>query len=129
MPFALILSVGIDSQLLDSRQLLLQSAGYAVVSAHSAKDAVDRFLAGDFDLVLLCHSLSERERDGLACLIRASGALTPVITVATYDGQQDVFASATIECEPGQLLAGIRDALTNQHQKRASNLLAFRQTG
>lgn len=129
MPIALLLSVGCDSQLLGSRQLLLQSAGYAVVSAHSAKEAVDCFLAGDFDLVLLCHSLPERERDGVACLIRASGSLTPIITVATYEGQQDVFVSATIESEPEQLLAGIRDALTQQHQKRASNVLAFRQTG
>ena len=129
MPFALILSVGCDPKLLDSRRLLLQSAGYAVVSTHSAKEAVDCFLAGDFDLVLLCHSLPETERDGIACLIRASGSFTPVVAVATYDGQQDVFASATLDSEPGQLLAGIRDALSRQHQKRAGNLIPFRRTG
>ncbi|MGA9717977.1 MAG: hypothetical protein WBQ79_06825 [Acidobacteriaceae bacterium] len=129
MPIALLLSVGCDSQLLDSRQLLLQSAGYVVVSARSVKEAVDYFLAGDFDLVLLCHSLPETERDGITCLIRASGSLTPVVTIATYEGQQDVFTSATIESEPEQLLAGIRDVLTRRHQKRVGNLLPFKQTG
>ena len=50
MSSALILMVGADSRLLESRQLLLQSAGYIVVPAQSAKEAVDP--GSDFDLVL-----------------------------------------------------------------------------
>lgn len=109
--------------------MLLQSAGYAVVTARSAKEAIDRFLAGDFDLVLLCHSLPEKERDGLACLIRASGSLTPVITITSFGGHSDAFASATYECEPERLLAGIGDTIGRQHQKRVASLLAFTRTG
>src|SRR5690349_16685847 len=106
MSFALILSVGSDPQLLGTRELLLQSAGYAVVSARSVKEAVDRFLGGDFDLVLLCHSLSETERKRVVYLIRASGSFTPVVAIAEYTGQNDGLASATIESDPEQLLAG-----------------------
>jgi CheY-like chemotaxis protein len=120
MSFALILSVGSDPQLLGTRELLLQSAGYAVVSARSVKEAVDRFLAGDFDLVLLCHSLSETERKRVVYLIRASGSFTLVVAIAEYTGQNDGLASATIESDPEQLLAGIKDLLTKQEQKRSN---------
>jgi len=116
----LILAVGNDSHLLDTRQLLLEAAGYLVVTASSAREAVDRFLAGNFDLVLLCHSISDKDRDRLACLVRASGSLTPVVTVAGCIGQHDGFATATIGSEPLQLLTEIRNVLNKQQQTRTT---------
>jgi CheY-like chemotaxis protein len=124
MPIVLILSVGIDSPLLNTRQRLLQSAGYVVVSVQSAKEAVDCFLAGDFDLVLLCHSLSERDRNTVARLIRASGSFTPVLTISEYVGQQDVVASTPVESGPEQLLAGIKDVLRIQNHKTSIHILS-----
>jgi len=75
-----VLAVGFDLSLMRTRTLVLQSAGYIVESASSLKEAVDRFQAGDFDLVLLCHSIPMKDRDHLTCLIRATGALTPGTT-------------------------------------------------
>jgi CheY-like chemotaxis protein len=75
-----VLAVGFDLSLMRTRTLVLQSAGYIVESASTLKEAVDRFQAGDFDLVLLCHSIPMKDRDRLTCLIRATGALTPGTT-------------------------------------------------
>src|ERR1022692_269369 len=77
MLLTFILSVGLDSALLGNRSLVLHSAGYMVVSTYSLKEAVDRFLGGDFDLVILCHSIPRKDRNHLACLIRASGSAHP----------------------------------------------------
>lgn len=112
MSLATILAVGLDSHLLDTRRMILQSAGYIVVTAGSIKEAFHLFLNGDFGLVVLCHSIPERDRDGLACMIRASGSLTPVVGIAKHTGQQDFFANATLEADPCKLLTGIREVLS-----------------
>jgi CheY-like chemotaxis protein len=82
MQIVVILAVGFDPSLMRTRSLVLQSAGYIVESASSLKEAVTRFRGGDFDLVLLCHSIPMKDRDQLTCLIRATGSLTPVVSIA-----------------------------------------------
>jgi CheY-like chemotaxis protein len=89
----------------------LQSEGYIVVSAFSVKEAVDVFLNGDFDLVILDNSLPIKERDRLTCLIRASGSRTPVVSVAPEYSHADSFADAMLESDPNKLLIGIRRVL------------------
>jgi CheY-like chemotaxis protein len=119
MALTVVLSVGLDSNLLRTRNLVLHSAGYTVVSAHSVKEAVDQFQAGDFDLVLLCQSLPARERDGLTWWMRATGAGIPVVTVAGNLCSGDVVAGVTVGSEPGALLWGIRDVLVNAKNRGA----------
>ena len=70
MALTLVLSVGLDPELLITRNLVLQSAGYTVVAAFSPREAVDRLREGDFDLVLLCQSIPTEEKDHLALWIR-----------------------------------------------------------
>ena len=111
MPSTLVLSVGVDSSLLGTRNVVLQSVGYIVVSALSIKEAVNNFRNGDFDLVLLDNSLPKKDKDRLTCLIRASGSRTPVVTIASERGDEDSFADATVESDPSKLLTGIRDTL------------------
>lgn len=109
MELTVILNVGQDPMLLDTRSIILRSAGYTVESAWSVKQAVTQFLAGDFDGVILCHSIPVKDRDRLTCLIRASGSLTPVIAVSESPSQCDSFADATIEPDPKKLLRGIKE--------------------
>lgn len=111
----LILAVGRDSELLESRSSILQAAGYVVEPVMSMKQAIDQFRSGDFDLVALCHSIPPKDRDRLTCLIRASGSTIPVVTIAARSGQSpDVFADATIECEPKKLIPGVKSALLRE---------------
>lgn len=114
MPLTLVLSVGLEPALLGTRNVVLQSAGYIVVSAVSIKEAVNVFQGGDFDLVVLCHSIPTKDRDRLTCLIRASGSRTPVISVSGRTCECDAFADVTLEDGPNKFLAGINDLLIKQ---------------
>jgi CheY-like chemotaxis protein len=111
MPLGFVLSVGLDSLALETRNLLLQSEGYIVVSAVSLKESVDRFLTGDFDLVLLDNSLPTKDRNRLTCLIRASGSRIPVVSVAPEYNHDDSFADAKLESDGNKLIMGIRCVL------------------
>jgi CheY-like chemotaxis protein len=112
MPVILILNVGQDPSLSETRSSLLRAAGYIVESVLSIKEAIGHFQAGDFDLVLLCHTIPQKDRDRLACLIRASGSRTPIVTVAGTSGQaKDIIVDATIESSPKKLLSGIKEIL------------------
>lgn len=106
-----ILSVGEDRMLLGTRNTILGAAGYIVESARSLKQAIDHFLAGYFDVVILCYSIVSKDRDLLTCWIRASGSLTPVVSISENPGQCDNFADANLEREPKKLLSGIRNIL------------------
>jgi CheY-like chemotaxis protein len=120
MQIAVVLTVGFDSSLMRTRSLVLQSAGYIVESASSLKEAVARFRAGDFDLVLLCHSIPMKDRDHLTCLIRATGSLTPVISIARNLGACDAFVNATLEDGPNKFLACIGEELGKAARRSAN---------
>jgi CheY-like chemotaxis protein len=126
MPLTIVLAVGTDPWLLNTRSLVLQSAGYMVESALSVKEAVDRFQSGDFDLVLLCHSVPRKDRDRLTSLIRASGSLTPIVSIAGNLGECDAFATATLEDGPGNFLARIRDVLVKAEKTISSQYIRGR---
>ena len=119
MSLTIVLSIGFDPSLLETRSLVLQSAGYMVESASSLKEAVNRFQSGDFDLVLLCHSVPRKDRDHLTSLIRASGSRIPIVSIAGNLGERDAFANATLEDGPNNLLAGIRDVLVKAEKTPA----------
>ena len=112
MPIKLILAVGREPALLEYRSQILRRAGYIVDSEYSVKHAIDRFKQGDFDLVLLCHSMPVQDRDRLISSIRAFGSLTPIVAVAHLHARApDAFADAMVEDAPEMLLSGIQSAL------------------
>lgn len=111
MALTLVLSVGLDPEILGTRNIVLRSAGYTVIQAVSLKAAVDCFQALDFDVVLLCQSIPTQEKDRLTSWIRASGSRIPVVSVSEKLGQFDAFADATVASDPKVLLMGIREAL------------------
>jgi len=124
MPLTVVLSVGLDPQLLTTRNLVLQSAGYTVVSAYSTKEAVDRFRGDDFDLVLLCQTVPVNEKDHLTLWIRASGSRIPVVSVSGRLCQDDVPAGVTVGSDPTALLWGIREVLINAANRVARTAMS-----
>lgn len=122
MSLIIVLSVGLGSSVLGTRNLALQSAGYIVVSASSIKEAISHFLNGDFDLVLLDNSLPKKDRDRLTCAIRASGSRTAVVSVAPECGGEDSFADATFESDPHTLLMDIRGVLIKAARPSAARM-------
>jgi DNA-binding response OmpR family regulator len=97
--------------LLKTRGQVLQTAGYIVVLTHSLKDAMAKFLHGDFDLVILCHSLPVEERERLTYLIREQTTLTPIISISSNLGQHDLFTDVTLDNDPNELITGLREVL------------------
>src|SRR6185312_11160967 len=116
MPQIVVLTVGNDPVLLETRSQVLRTAGYIVVSARSIKQAITKFLEGDFDLIVLCHSISEEERQRFTAFIRERNSRTPVVFVASSLGQRDPLADVTTQNDPQDLLTGLREALTRNHE-------------
>ena len=112
---SVLLNVGQEPWLLHTRELLLRSAGYIVESAHSVEDAIHRFRAGDFDLVILCHSVPAEERQRLVCLIRDHGSSTPVIFVAAGARGSSVQG---IPSDPVGLLNAVKQTLETDRSRQ-----------
>jgi CheY-like chemotaxis protein len=114
MPHTLVLAVGRDSVLLETRSQVLQAAGYTVIPERSLKKAVARFRDGDFDLVLLCHSIPAQDRERLTRLLREHTSRTPIVSVSCSVSALDSFADATIGNDPKELILGLRELLVEK---------------
>jgi|SRR5579864_1849546 len=111
MPHAVVLMIGRDQMLVETRSQVLRTAGYTVVSAYTQLQAIDKFVEGNFDVVLLCHSIPVDGRENLASVLREHKSRTPIVCVARVDGQFDGFADATIENDPKALIHSLREVL------------------
>ena len=96
LPLTIILAVGVDSSLMARYRPFWESAGYYVTFAESIREAIVQFRDGDFDLILLSHSLPIESRERLTFLIRTSGSGIPVVCFANSPSDNDGFADATI---------------------------------
>jgi hypothetical protein len=121
MPFKLVLAVGLDSSLLAGQRSAWQSAGYFVTPTKSIREAIVHLREGDFDLVLLGHSIPTDSRERFTFLIRASGSRTPVVSITDSPIGCDSFADATIRNEPASLLKSIRELTVERARAPAPN--------
>ena len=114
MPHTVVLAVGRDPVLLETRSQVLQAAGYTVIPERSLKKAVARFREEDFDLVLLCHSIPAQDRERLTRLLREHTSRTPIVSVSCSVSALDSFADATLGNEPEELILGLRELLVKK---------------
>ncbi|MGD0830346.1 MAG: hypothetical protein ABR907_05340 [Terracidiphilus sp.] len=78
-----------------TRNQILRSAGYIVVSVMSVREGIQRFQDGDFDLIMLCHTLPINDGERLISFIRASGSRILIVCVSEAEsGQHNGFAYA-----------------------------------
>lgn len=114
MPQTVVLAVGLDSTLLSNRHSVWQPAGYYITPAHSISEAIAHFTDGDYDLVLLGHSIPAESRERLTFLVRASGSSVPIVCIANSSSLPDSFADATFRSEPDNLLHEIGELLAQR---------------
>jgi len=114
-----ILSVGYDPILMPVRTMLLRQAGYEVVEAHSAGEALKRIKAGNFDLLLICHTVEHDEQDLLIEALRLSWPVVPMLCLSTIPEYSDLSRSAACSTAP-EFLADVSDAFHTPPGKRAS---------
>lgn len=118
MEHVLVLSFSIDPTLLETRNRILKDAGYTVIPAFSTEDAENKFLEGDFDLAILCHSIPTHDRQYLSQIIHQRSPSTPVILISGARFERDPHIDAIISNDPEQLLAKLASILRNR--KRSS---------
>jgi DNA-binding response OmpR family regulator len=111
MPLTVVLNVGKDFRLLEVRSLILRAAGYVVKTAVCSREAVEQFQAGDFDIVILCHSLTAED---IACLTRSIGNSSPrvpIITITDVTGRCGYSLDAELDRDVSDLLRGLGELL------------------
>jgi DNA-binding NtrC family response regulator len=106
-----VLAVGLDSWQLTAQSSALRSAGFVFVSAMSNREAIEHFKAGDFDLVLLGHSIPMEQKERLTFLIRENGSRTPVVCIAKLPSDCNPYADATLDGNIRAILEGMRSVL------------------
>ena len=120
MPPVVVLNVSTDPPLLKTRSLLLRGAGYTVVEHLSLKEAASELLSSDFDAVLLCHTITDDQRDRLINLIRDRNQSTQVLMISDRLGERDQRVDATLQNDPEELLGGLAAVLRRwRHSVRA----------
>jgi len=110
MPFV-ILSAGRDSDLLKKRNTALAAMGYKIASAFDPGEIVDKLLNGDFDLVLLCHSMPDDDRHRLAHIISRYSPSTPVVLISDDVSGSDEFCRTALKCRPDRILDVVAHSL------------------
>lgn len=76
-----VLCAGRDPVLLRTRQLMLQQAGFATKVAIGTKAAVEAFTGRRFDVVVLCHTFTERERHFLQLKLHELAPTARLVTL------------------------------------------------
>ena len=109
----LILSAGRDLNLLKKRNAALIAAGYTVVTAMNSPEVVNKLFAGDFDLVVLCHTIGEQQQQRLAHIIKDYTPSTPVIILS--QGEERNF-----DTDPNPGLLAVKSALAHPSGFRAA---------
>ncbi len=79
MPHTLVLAVGRIQCCWKPGARCFRPQVYTVIPERSLKKAVARFREGDFDLVLLCHSIPAQDRERLTRLLREHTSRTPIV--------------------------------------------------
>ena len=78
-----VLVYGHDGRLLDTRRLVLSAAGLHVLTAARPEEAERLLMQQPVDLLLLCHTLSETERDAMLSDSRARWPQMKLLLVTT----------------------------------------------
>ena len=107
-----ILSIAFDETLLTLRELLLQNAGYRVVSALGSKAGRKAALAGGFDLFLVGHASPLRERTELIQWLRTNWPNVPITALrrSVYEQIPEATCIADVD-EPEEWLKAIQDCI------------------
>jgi len=80
-----------------------------VISSVWPELAINQFLVGDFDLVILCDCLHADERNRLCSRLRQHTSRTPIASIARRAGRRDPYVDATVEGDAAQLIAGLHE--------------------
>jgi CheY-like chemotaxis protein len=103
-----ILLAGSDFRLLETRAAVLAKTGAEVIFRNT-KETLGILDQDEFDLVILCHSLPERDAAEIVAKVHEKSPGTRILMVTSrldmYGMRPDSMVDATSLPEPGQLVA------------------------
>lgn len=121
-PSLAILSAGRDANLLGTRNAVLRAEGHAVVTAVTAAEIVDIFFAGDYDVVILCHTIPAVERQKIIRLVRNHAPRTPVLVLSAHDGQPADNGAVRVRNNPKELVEAVAARAGIVRQRKLDSL-------
>ena len=105
-----ILSISYDPSLLETRHRLLEKAGYEVVSAVSFDNAIEK-CRGEFDLVIMGHSIPQREKRALVEQLHNHGCDAPLLSLLRIGEEPIAEATRGIDPSPQRLMDTVKEML------------------
>ena len=124
MVSGVILYAGRDHGLVQSRRMVMEEAGYGVDLCDNSEDCVRKFLEGDYDLVLLCNSLRDAERERLSSLVRRFSARTPVLRICSMPEELRQGPEPSCTGEPQAIMDALVAILKTARSKPPARTIA-----
>ncbi len=107
-----ILSISYDHNLLATRRLMLEGVGYQVVSAEGFTEAIE-MCDGNFDLIIIGHSIPQKDKRAIVTECRKSGCTAPVVSLLRFNERPIPEAAFGVDPgDPRELLSAINQILT-----------------
>jgi DNA-binding response OmpR family regulator len=104
-----VLSAGRDRDLLRLRNAVLKTRDYTVVAAMTTAEVISKFHEGDFDIVLLCHTIPLEDQKAISNAVRSASPSTPVLAV-THSGEISPYSDLLVENNPEAILRSVHIA-------------------
>lgn len=111
MRSVLILSIGQDALLLRSREQVLRKFGYDVRSVSDLPALEIEVLNGDYDVVLLCHTLTAQEIAGVVNFVRNVRPSVMLIGLFPFAGDMLQLCDAVSLTDPLLLNESIQEIM------------------
>ena len=114
-----ILSVSYDATLLRTRQMLLERAGYEVVSTQNLTEALEKCRSTAYDLVIMGHSIPRSDKQDI---IRALRQHCPAPVLALLRGGEAPLKEAADSIDPfnPSLLLSTVERILNSRKKASA---------
>ena len=101
----MILSVGLDLELLRIRNAVLKSAGFELIESSSVEDGLRLFRRDDILLVILCHTIPATLRRSTTIMMKHEKSQTAVLALHhAFDFIEEADVSLDNLSGPGELL-------------------------
>jgi|tagenome__1003787_1003787.scaffolds.fasta_scaffold20787077_2 CheY-like chemotaxis protein len=116
----IVLSVGKNPLLLRTRKEILTRLGCSVTTVMDNAEFVDQFFGGDFDLIVLCHTVPLEERQNILRLVKKHRPSMPAVVVSNYSDDNVMVkpdpSGITVAPEPDGLVRVVQGIFTQPNQ-------------
>jgi DNA-binding response OmpR family regulator len=114
-----ILSISYDRTLLETRELVLQRAGYDVLSLSRLKELTDA-ACNDIGLIIMGHSIPQPEKRAMVADLRRRGCNAPVLALLRGDESSFREAADSVKADPEPMLEAVRRILGGTDRRAQS---------